>query len=369
MFEALLRTRLITDRNGCNYHRCGRTDKGVSAFSQVISLDVRSNCRDGPGVFPMAADAPLQAGLPEINYCKMLNKSLPKEIKFYAWAPVEAEFSARFNCSRRTYRYFFPAGSLDLRAMRDAGQRLVGQHDFRNFAKLDRTKLENSFNRNIFAVRIRPFLAEGGGGGGEPTDEVDTEQVEPDEILVLEIVGKAFLWHQIRCIVTVMFLVGERKERPEIVSELLDVQSHPNKPQYALAAELPLVLYECEFDGIAADDWLTDREAVLDAMDALQSLWVASRLRCAIGQSVMNDLLRLSGTPKQELVPLQAYIVPQLRCGHKPLKERPVSETHLTELGERRVRNNILHRQIAKLLDRDAALPEESEKRPKLEPS
>lgn len=38
LFEALLKTRLIQDRQSSNYHRCGRTDKGVSAFSQVSSL-------------------------------------------------------------------------------------------------------------------------------------------------------------------------------------------------------------------------------------------------------------------------------------------------------------------------------------------
>lgn len=42
LFEALLKTRLIQDRQSSNYHRCGRTDKGVSAFSQVGSLDEAS---------------------------------------------------------------------------------------------------------------------------------------------------------------------------------------------------------------------------------------------------------------------------------------------------------------------------------------
>lgn len=37
LFEALLKTRLIQCRETSNYHRCGRTDKGVSAFSQVGS--------------------------------------------------------------------------------------------------------------------------------------------------------------------------------------------------------------------------------------------------------------------------------------------------------------------------------------------
>lgn len=37
-------------RDTCNYHRSGRTDKGVSALGQVISIDLRSNLLEGPGV-------------------------------------------------------------------------------------------------------------------------------------------------------------------------------------------------------------------------------------------------------------------------------------------------------------------------------
>lgn len=51
LFEALERTRLLEDRADAHYHRCGRTDKGVSAFSQVISIDLRTNLTEGIGVF------------------------------------------------------------------------------------------------------------------------------------------------------------------------------------------------------------------------------------------------------------------------------------------------------------------------------
>ncbi len=94
-------TRLIEDRNKSNYHRCGRTDKGVSAFQQVVSLDVRSK------VDPVTKKE-------TINYCDMLNHVLPKNIRMLAWAPVRPDFSARFDCNRRTYKYFFPRGDLDL---------------------------------------------------------------------------------------------------------------------------------------------------------------------------------------------------------------------------------------------------------------
>lgn len=32
----------------------------------------------------------------------------------------------------------------------------------------------------------------------------------------LTVVGNAFLWHQIRCIVAVLLLIGEGKESPEV---------------------------------------------------------------------------------------------------------------------------------------------------------
>ena len=49
-FAALSKACLIENRADCNYSRCGRTDKGVSAFSQVVSLDVRSNLTEGLGL-------------------------------------------------------------------------------------------------------------------------------------------------------------------------------------------------------------------------------------------------------------------------------------------------------------------------------
>ena len=43
IFNALIKLRLITDKKSCQYSRCGRTDRGVSALGQVIALKVRSS--------------------------------------------------------------------------------------------------------------------------------------------------------------------------------------------------------------------------------------------------------------------------------------------------------------------------------------
>ena len=127
LFEALRKTCLIECREKSNYHRCGRTDKGVSAFCQVISIDLRSkqngieHCDD----------------VDEFDYCKLLNSVLPKSIRCISWIPVNDGFSARFNCQMRTYKYFFNKADMDIDLMNEAVQCLIGTHDFRNFCKMD----------------------------------------------------------------------------------------------------------------------------------------------------------------------------------------------------------------------------------------
>ena len=44
----------------------------------------------------------------------MLNGVLPEEIRVLSWAPVSPDFSARFSCLQRTYKYFFPLGTMDI---------------------------------------------------------------------------------------------------------------------------------------------------------------------------------------------------------------------------------------------------------------
>ena len=50
---------------------------------------------------------------------------------------------------------------------------------------------------------------------------------------------------QIRCIAAVLLMVGEGKEKPEIVKELLNVAEVNRKPQYSMASEQALLLYKC----------------------------------------------------------------------------------------------------------------------------
>lgn len=129
IFRALKKVCLIESRETSNYNRCGRTDKGVSAFDQVISIDLRSR-------FPLKDQLTNEGVNGEINYCSLLNKVLPKAIRAICWMPLASQnFSARFDCIDRTYRYFFPRGNLNIPAMKEACTHLIGSHDFRNLCR------------------------------------------------------------------------------------------------------------------------------------------------------------------------------------------------------------------------------------------
>lgn len=172
LFEALVKCCLVKDRASSSYTRCGRTDKGVSAFGQIIGLTVRSAIplRDGNDnsigeeLLPNNSSEPASilvkqkvAGgkkensrdangsdsekielkeIFEMDFCQMLNNVLPEEIRAIGWAPVTEGFSARFSAKDRMYRYFFAKRDLNLEAMRNGLSYIIGNHDFRNLAKM-----------------------------------------------------------------------------------------------------------------------------------------------------------------------------------------------------------------------------------------
>ncbi|KAI0876554.1 pseudouridine synthase [Hypoxylon argillaceum] len=190
------------------YSKCGRTDRGVSAFGQVIGIRVRSNrplpkneeekpkatseegateitAQDAGEADASGAVKPEKAPerefddlVDELPYARLLNRLLPPDIRILAWCPTTpADFSARHHCRERQYRYFFtqPAysplpscledpktqgskkvkdGWLNIDAMRAAAKKFEGLHDFRNFCKIDPSKTQQSFQRRIFESSI-----------------------------------------------------------------------------------------------------------------------------------------------------------------------------------------------------------------------
>lgn len=287
--------------------RAGRTDKGVSGSSQVVSLYLRSSSfkdrakgaearRDAPPQATAHAAVGAEAGeagelssrqdrssgfppqapwssesmtgtgvvLPgeripqgapsgdaadpgaaenvegEIDYVLALNARLPPQIRVTGWAPVPHEFSPRFSASERGYTYVFGGSSgLDLRAMLEACQLLVGEHDFRNICKPDLDAVR-SFVRTILSADL--YLS---GRRLCLSDPRDTQLPAASDVLMLKIRGSGFLYHQIRCIASLLLHIGSGLEEPEVVRALLDVSSLPAKPDYPIAPPEQLI-----FDGV-----------------------------------------------------------------------------------------------------------------------
>ena len=103
----------------------------------------------------------------------------------------------------------------------------------------------------------------------------------PESVYYLEIHGQAFLWHQIRCIAEVVFMVGRGQEQPGVMQELLNVEKYPVKPSYPLADEKPLVLQGCLYDNLRLSYSAQNIWTVRRMPHASNDLW-----RC--GQSFNN---------------------------------------------------------------------------------
>ena len=304
LMQALMKTCLITDRDACGVSCGGRTDKGVSALGQVVALRVRSNLSEGVGVVPPAAAAAAAAAADdasppapppkeEIDYCRVLNRCLPDDIRVLAWRPTDSEFSARFSASGRTYKYFFQRADLDVDAMRAAASRLIGEHDLRNFCKIDPNV--SNFRRTILSFEVAPV---GGFAGSASDGGMEEAQAphhhHPEALWEFTVHGTAFLYHQVRCMVAVLFLVGERKESPEIVTELLDLERYPRRPNYDLASEAPLLLYRIHYNGVI-DDWSADASAA----HGIAELW-AEQQRQLMLRSAMVHTMRADVRPLPE---------------------------------------------------------------------
>lgn len=236
IFKALEKTRLlIGEKKEIQYSRCGRTDKGVSAVGQVIALYLRSKRKDIDAHNKHSGETvpEEQDGQPgEIDYVRVLNGVLPKDIRIVGWCPVPSDFSARFSCLSREYKYFFWSDNLNLSVMETAGKKLIGEHDFRNFCKMDAVKVHN-YRRNVMSFEISPC----------------NMRFQGHQLYAIKIKGSAFLWHQVRCMVAVLFMIGQGLESPEVIDALLDTRTL-RKPQYLMAPEIPLVLLSCEFEGL-----------------------------------------------------------------------------------------------------------------------
>jgi tRNA pseudouridine38/39 synthase len=230
IFEALTHVKLIKSIESCDYSRSGRTDKGVSALGNVIALKLRAN--------PKVEN---NNNSKELDYAKMINGCLPDDIRVLASHEVPDSFNARFDCRGRVYKYFFVKANLDIEKMKEAGKKYLGEHDFRNFCRLDVTNTVN-YVRTVYEFSIEKMES--------PNKTLLPITDDRADMFAFTIRGNAFLWHQIRCMVFILFLIGKGQEEASIIDDLLDLKKYPQRPGYELAPEVNLILYDCFYENV-----------------------------------------------------------------------------------------------------------------------
>jgi tRNA pseudouridine38-40 synthase len=192
----------------------GRTDAGVHALGQVASLTT-----DHPVAIP--------------DLVRGLNALTGPDLAVLSIEEVDAGFSARFDASGKLYRYsilnraepsalrrhthLHVRAPLDLPAMRDGAARLVGTHDFSAFRAAD-------------CEREDPTMT---------LTSVDV--LDPDDTVVVEVRGPAFLKNMVRIIAGTLVEVGRGRLEPAAVSAALASRDRSRAGPTAPAHGLVLV--------------------------------------------------------------------------------------------------------------------------------
>jgi tRNA pseudouridine38-40 synthase len=174
----------------------GRTDTGVHAIGNVVSVDVRG-------------------GPPAERSAKALNSRLPDDVSVVSAEAAADDFHARFSARARSYRYrLFTRGApspferhrswwitrnLDEGRLNDAAQLLLGEHDFRAF-----TPTQTQHAVFVRVVRHAEWSRRG--------DHLD-----------FEITANSYLRHMVRALVGTMLEVT-----PEQLAALLAGGARPD---------------------------------------------------------------------------------------------------------------------------------------------
>jgi len=164
-----------------------RTDAGVHAKGQVVSFRTKSS-------------------LPPQTFVNGLNHYLSRDIAIKAAYRVNDSFNVRRDAISREYNYYIlnsltrspirkdisyrVGGHLDMRAMNQACQALIGEHDFVSFA--------SSMEVGIKSTVRRVYQA---------------EMKKDEEMTVFNMVASSFLTHQVRNTVGTIIRVGLGKMR------------------------------------------------------------------------------------------------------------------------------------------------------------
>ncbi|WP_343192322.1 tRNA pseudouridine(38-40) synthase TruA [Buchnera aphidicola (Formosaphis micheliae)] len=197
----------------------GRTDAGVHSTFQVVHFEtsvIRSDYAWTVGV----------------------NNYLPKDISILWVKKVPEEFNARYSALSRTYRYiiynykfrssilnnqlFHVYEELNVKNMHQAGQYLIGEHDFTSFRGA--TCQSSTPYRKVMNLIVFRF----------------------NNYIIIEITANSFLYHMVRNIVGCLLEVGRNRKKIEWILMVLNTKDR-NKINYTTVKAEGLYLVSIDY--------------------------------------------------------------------------------------------------------------------------
>jgi tRNA pseudouridine38-40 synthase len=171
----------------------GRTDSGVHAHGQVLSLELAKE-------------------MDEVSLLRALNSMLPADIRVRDLVRGSGDFHPIFNADWKIYHYYFSPSEnlffrdivttfpfdLDIDLMTQAAQKFVGTYDFKNF-QCQGTDVDSTV-REIYECTINKV---------SPGEFGFWEQC--DDIYVFKVKGEGFLKQMVRLMVGATVQIGKKK--------------------------------------------------------------------------------------------------------------------------------------------------------------
>ncbi|XP_042687270.1 tRNA pseudouridine synthase-like 1 isoform X2 [Centrocercus urophasianus] len=228
------------------FHISSRTDSGVHALCNSAHFDIQR--------------APGKPAFQERMLVGCLNHHLkPEPIRILSAYRVTNSFHARFSALSRTYIYrllmgcthhseipvferdlcWAPTGGyLDVPAMQDAAQFLLGTHDFSTFRSLNSETPFRSPVKTILQADIQP-------SSGFLSHHYEYRGLQFWE---LKFKSRSFLYRQVRRMVGALVAVGQGKLAPHHIKELLEMKDARALPPFAMAPSSGLFLKSVEYN-------------------------------------------------------------------------------------------------------------------------
>ena len=191
-------------RYSVRIHHSGRTDAGVHAKGQAAHFDLKE---------------PVDAG----RFMNGLNAHLAYDIRIMKMEKVRPDFNARYDAVSKEYRYFIWNGhavppelrlyrlherrKLNIKAMRQAAERLVGKHDFAAFTANPQREIEGTV-KTVTDIRI-------------------TRTREGD--MTIAVTGEGFLYKMVRTLTGFLIRVGLGELTPEDTGRFLKAGARTNE--------------------------------------------------------------------------------------------------------------------------------------------